>query len=662
MPIPRSSFGIAAPPPEDAGSTKSRELYGNRVAALGKGRPTAPGNSSHRAVTSPAISSVSPSSRSSPDGSAAKSAEHLTPNNPISPASSSTPLPFISSPRPSDRPDGPLDVVDGTDKEQDISVQLAAEPQLESLAVTQDPNSSEPSNKPTKPTVLTGHRPPAVSSSPSPTGLVATTLTLDNNVSSTTPIANPSDGTPTQAGGLATSNVHKAPSIPSESPTQDRPPAATPKSTVSTLQAHISEEQAPVKEATTNANTRGFRLDRPSQNSSLAIPSTTNSVAPSVTQLPSSGIITSADSLKECSTSITSDAPVPNGIKSDRHPSSNPTPTTIVALPSAVPSTIPPVSGDLDDSVSMSPPPVVEPGRRSFSAVVHRGDSDNLSDSRHSTASRTSTITPRPSSSSFKTGTDGGVVRSKRNFKHLGAVAADPSPSPGLGDLGTGDLAALLQEAAWLEQRLSDETLTLTVPSALGEEWQKVEKSVPLSATKTAQVTTRAPVATSTRTKWRGLTLDSSTSAPFSDITQSPIRSSPSTPSFQVHPDVSPTVPKFARGRKYFSLRAALRGPRLSMSSEMSSDDSALVATPPSPSFDLAMQQAAHAHGNDSMSIRSMFSIRSNRSGKSESAPGSLRLSPRRGVARASSFAERLLNRATKTKSMLDDPGELASL
>ena len=658
VPIPRSSFGIAAPPPEDAGSTKSRELYGNRVAALGKGRPTAPGNSSHRAVTSPAISSVSPSSRTSPDGNAAKSAEHLTPNDPISPASSSTPLPFISCPGPSDRPDGPLDVVDRSDKEQDISVQLAAEPQLESLAVTRDLKSLEPSNKPTKPTVSTGHRPPAVSSSSSPTGLVATTLTRDD-VSSTTPRANPSDGTPTQAGGLATSNVHKGPSIPSEPPTQDCPPAATPKSTVSAVQAHISE-QVPVKEATTNANTRGFRLDRPSQNSSLAIPST-NSDAPSATQLPSSGIITSTDSLEEGSTSISSDAPVPSD-QVDPLPSSNSTPATTVALPSTVSSTVSPVSGDLDDSTTMSPPPVAEPGRRSFSAVVHRGDSDNLSDSRHSTASRTSTITPRPSSSSFKTGTDGGVVRSKRNFKHLGAVAADPSPSPSLGDLGTGDLAALLQEAAWLEQRLSDETLTLTVPSALGDEWEKVEKSVPLSATKTAQVTTRAPVATSTRTKWRGLTLDSSTSAPFSDIAQSPIRSSPSTPSFQVHPDVSPTVPKSARGRKYFSLRAALRGPRLSVSSEMSSDDSALVATPPSPSFDLAMQQAAQAHGNDSMSIRSMFSIRSNRSGKSESAPGSLRLSPRRGVARASSFAERLLNRATKTKSMLDDPGELASL
>jgi len=531
-------------------------------------------------------------------------------------------------------------------------VQPAVEPQLESLSVTQDAESLEHSNSTTKSTVSTGHRPPAALSPSSPTCLVASTLPVDD-VSPTVLRVTPSDVTPTQARGFATSTIYKAPSMSSESHTQDRLPAATTNSTtVSTVQAHVSEEQVPVREAITNTNPRGFRLDRPSQNSSRAIPSMTSD-APSVTQSPSSGIIAS-DSLKEDSTFITSDAPISSRIKSDLLPAGNPTSASVVAFLPTVSPAVPPVSRDLDDSVTMSPPPVAEPGRRSFSAVVHRGDSDSYSDSRHSTASRTSTITPRPSSSSFKTGTDGGVVRSKRHFKHLGAVTADPSPSPGTGDLGTGDLAALLQEAAWLEQRLSDETLSLTVPSALGEEWEKVEKSVALP--KAAQATTRpTAMATSTRTKWRGLPLDSSASAPFSDIAQSPIRSSPSTPSFQVHPDA---VSKSTRGRKYFSLRAALRGPRLSVSSEMSSDDSALVATPPSPSFDLAMQHAAQAHGNDSMSIRSMFSIRSNRSGKSESVTGSLRLSPRRGVARASSFAERFLNRATKTKSMLDDPDD----
>jgi hypothetical protein len=53
-------------------------------------------------------------------------------------------------------------------------------------------------------------------------------------------------------------------------------------------------------------------------------------------------------------------------------------------------------------------------------------------------------------------------------------------------------------------------------------------------------------------------------------------------------------------------------------------------------------------HANDTMSIRSMLSIPSNKSGESDSGPGSLRLSPRRGVARASPFTERLSNRPSK--------------
>lgn len=277
-----------------------------------------------------------------------------------------------------------------------------------------------------------------------------------------------------------------------------------------------------------------------------------------------------------------------------------------------------------------------------------------------------SIATSRPSSSSFKPGTDGGVVRSKRNFKHLGAVPSDPPMSPVGCDLGAGELAALLQEVAWLEQRLSDENMTFDVSSATGEKGPKAAMESPVSPAaiaKSYQAATSAHVvATSTRTKGRGLTLDSSTSALPTNTVHSPIRSSPSTPSFQVHPAASnsskETPPKSARPRKYFSLRGALRGQRLSMSSEMSSDDSAPVATPPSPNFELSMPQAAHGHGNDTMSIRSMFSSRSNRSGKSDSVPGSLRLSPRRSVSRASSFAERLFNRATRTKSMLDDPGE----
>jgi len=649
VPVPRGSFAMGAPPPEEAGSTKSRELYGNRVAALGKGRPTAPGNACQRAVTSPAAPSTSPTSRNSPDDKTSESAAQLTPD-PI--CDSACPP---TSPSPNDysnvtnRPVGLPNATDGDDEAQGTAVHLAAGAQLDSPTGAQDANSSEPSKTNTNSTSPTSHLPPSVSKSSSSTGFVVTILT-PGDVSSTQRRATSSEDTPTHTRRPTTSTTSKASLTPAETDTQERSPVVNPKTDVPTVQPHVAVGPVPVKETTISANSRGFRLDRPPQKGSLAT-SSIHSVPSSVTQLPSLNIISSADNFKEGSTSsITSDAFIPNKIKTI--PSSSSPSASSNVPPSNVSSTGLRVSGDLDEPTTMSPPPVAEPGRRSFSAVVHRGDGDNGSDPRHSTTSRSSTITPRPSTSSFKTGTDGGVVRSKRNFKHLGTVAVEPPPSPGMGDLGVGDLAALLQEAAWLEQRLFDENTTL------GEESQKAENSAPspTAATKGGQVTAPAPaVTTSSRTKGRGLTLGSLTSAPSSYTSQSPIRSSPSTPSFQVHTDAPPTQPKSGRGRKYFSLRGAFRGPRLSMSSEMSSDDSAPVATPPSPSFDL---QATQGHGNDSMSIRSMFSIRSNKSGKSDSAPGSLRLSPRRGMSRASSFAERLLNRASKTKSMLDDPGE----
>ena len=648
---------MGVPPPEEVGSTKSRELYGNRVAALGKGRPTAPGNTCQRAVTSPAASLTFPTSRDSPDDKTSKSAAQLTPNPICDSACPSTP-PSPNDPSDvTDRPVGLPNATDGGGEAQETAVQLAAGVQFDSPTGTQDANFSEPSKTNTNSTSPTSHPPPSVSKSSSSTGFVVTILT-PGDVSSTQPRATSSGGTYTHIRKPMTSTTPKASPTPAETDTQDHSPVVNPKSDIPTVQPHIAVEPVPVKETTTSANSRGFRLDRPPQKGSLAT-SSIHSVPSSVTQLPSLNIISSADNLKEGSTSsMTSDASIPNKTKAIPSSSSSASASSNVS-PSNVSSTGLRVSGDLDESTTMSPPPVVEPGRPSFSAVVHRGDGDNGPDPRHSTTSRSSTITPRPSTSSFKTGTDGGVVRSKRNFKHLGTVAVEPPPSPGLGDLGAGDLAALLQEAAWLEQRLYDENTT--VPSALGEESRKVENSTPspAAATKAGQATAPAPaVTTSSRTKGRGLTLGSLTSAPSSYSSQSPIRSSPSTPSFQVHADASPTQPKSGPGRKYFSFRGAFRGPRLSMSSEMSSDDSAPVATPPSPSFDL---QATQGHGNDSMSIRSMFSIRSNKSGKSDSAPGSLRISPRRGMSRASSFAERLLNRASKTKSMLDDPGETST-
>jgi hypothetical protein len=623
---------MSAPPPEESGSTKSRELYGNRVAALGKGRPTAPGNFGQRVVTSP-------SSRASPeaDENAAKSAAPSTPNS-VSPS-------VLPSRRGSsafaDRPVGPLDVADASDKVPETSAQLPAEAQPESQPGSQDATSSEPPNSATRSTVSTRRRPLSVSNSSS-TGPAVTVVTP---VSSTPLKVTPSaEDAPAQS-SLATPVAYEPPPAPAEFQAQERPPVVTPKSPVSSVQAHISVEKVPVKEVAVNADLRASRQDRPLQN---------GSGTPSVTQLPLSRTISSVDKSKGGPTSSkASDAPIPNNIKSNPAPPTSSISTSSTAPLSSTSATAPVISAGFDDSISMSPPPVTEPGRRSFTTVVHRGDGDNRPDSRHSTTSRSGTVTPRPSSSSFKPGTDGGVVRSKRNFKHLGTLTADPPPSPGLGEFGVGDLAALLQDAAWLEERLSGENMTLKVPSTLGEEGQNAE------ATKGGQATPAGAI--STRAKGRGLTLGSAVSAPSSNASQSPVRLSPSTPSFQIYPDASSAPAKSSRGRKYFSLRNALRGQRLSISSEMSSDDSAPVATPPSPSFDLVMHQGPQGHGNDSMSIRSMFSSRSNKSGKSDSAPGSLRLSPRRGVARASSFAERFLNRASKAKSMLDDRGELSS-
>ncbi|KAH9079318.1 hypothetical protein EDB83DRAFT_2513854 [Lactarius deliciosus] len=430
-----------------------------------------------------------------------------------------------------------------------------------------------------------------------------------------------------------------------------------PSPTISIVQTNITFEQVPIKEAATSL--QGSQLDQSTQNDPLTAP-LAHSTTSAVPQPPLSSNVDPTEKLKG---DTPPSATYVNKTKTD--PPVDSTSTSNVAFPSSTPVNTHSVVGDFDDSTPMSLPPATEAGRRSFSAVVHRSDTDKRPDSRHSNTSRTSTITSRPSSSSFKTGTDGGVVRSKRNFKHLGAVTADPPAIPGIGDL-----AALLQDAAWLEQRLSDETTTPDIPSFLSEEGLKAESglaSLTATVAKTEQRTQPVPAAaTTTRSKGRGLTLGPLTSVSTTNPPRSPVRSSTSTPSLQVHPatsespeELSPTPPKSTRGRKYFSLRGALRGSRLSMSSEMSSDDSAPVATPPSPTFDLSMPQSAQGHGNDTMSVRSMFSIRSNKSGKSESVPGSLRLSPRRSVARASSFAERLLNRATKTKSILDDPDDV---
>ena len=669
---------MGVPPPEDAGSTKSRELYGNRVAALGKGRPTAPGNSGNRAVTSPPTVLAAASCRTPDKNAAVPTTPYLT-TNPISHSvSPSTPPSRRSSSGIADRPASALDVVDGSDETQqapaeraDDHHEITVQPSLtgaqpESLPETQSAKPSKPIDSTTKSTAEPDDSPPPpVSSvnSPPSTGSVVTTVTRHQTSAPLKVTVSELKVTPTQAENVATSLTPSSQSTPATvgSQIQERSPLVSAEPAMPTVEAHITVEPNPAKEAAINANLRGSRLDLSAQNDSLTV-APAHSDPPSVT-----------DGSKGRSASNTPNAPTANKVKASVLSDNSSTPASSITLSSNIPSAISSVSGDLDASVATSPPPpTVEPSRPSFSAIVHRGDGDLRPDSIYSIASRASTTISRPSSSSFKPGPDGGVVRSKRNFKHLGAVSIDPPVSPGVGDLGTGDLAALLQEAAWLEQRLSDEFLSFDVPSVTGEKESKagIEPTVSPSTVTNGGHATPSPhtAATSTRTKGRGLTLGSSTSAPLANTPHSPIRSSTSAPSFQVHPatsnspeEISPIPPKSARSRKYFSLRGALRGQRLSMSSEMSSDDSAPVATPPSPNFDFSMPQATFGLGNDTMSVRSMFSSRSNRSGKSDSVPGSLRLSPpRRSVSRASSFAERLLGRALKTKSMLDDPGELS--
>ena len=646
VPIPRGSFAMGAPLPEDA-ATKSRELYGNRVAALGKGRPTAPGNSGHRSVTSPAPISTAPNAQNSADGNDTKSSAPLVSDS----SSHSIPPPmhperrFLSG--PVERSDEEQqEIAEQTNCHQEISIQVDAVSQPRALAET-DSGSLDP-------VISTAKNMESTSSpvnSPSSAGPAVTTLSLGETServpSPQKPVLSPHIENPDHSAS------HKAQTSPSlVEPHQERLPIAEP--ATSTVETHIKVEQAPIMEVATSP--RGSQLDRPTLIDSLAAPFTPSTTL-AVPQPPMSSKVDPAEKLKGDTILSASNM---QKTKVDSPVDSISAPNT--AFPSSTSVNTHSITGDLDDSIAMSLPPIAEAGRRSFSAVVHRSDTDKRPDSRHSTTSKASTITSRPSSSSFKTGTDGGVVRSKRNFKHLGAVAVDPPPSPGIGDL-----ADLLQDAAWFEERLSDVNTAFDIPSASGEEGLKAESGPsPLSPTvaKTEKATHPVPATTTaSRSKGRGLTLGSLISVPSTKTPHSPVRSSTSTPSFQVHPvasgspeEVSSTPPKSER-RKYFSLRGALRNSRLSMSSEMSSDDSAPVATPPSPTFDFSTRQS-QGHGNDSMSVRSMFSIRSNKSGKSESVHGSLRLSPRRSVSRASSFAERFLNRATKTKSLLDDPGE----
>lgn len=133
---------MCAPMPEDS-STKSRELYGNRVAALGKGRPTAPGNSGHRSVTSPAPISTTSNAQISANDDTKSSARLISDStSPTIPSSTPSERRSLSSP------------IEGSDEEQqdaaehsschqEISIQLDAVSQPRVLPET-DSGTSDP--------------------------------------------------------------------------------------------------------------------------------------------------------------------------------------------------------------------------------------------------------------------------------------------------------------------------------------------------------------------------------------------------------------------------------------------------------------------------------------------------------------------------------------
>jgi hypothetical protein len=117
---------------------------------------------------------------------------------------------------------------DGSDAAQEIPVQPAVEPQVESLTVTQG---AEPRNSAARPAVSIGHRPPADSIPSSPTGLDATTLTR-GSISPTPLKATSSKVHQPRPEAPATSVIYEKSPASSESNTQERPPTATPKPTI----------------------------------------------------------------------------------------------------------------------------------------------------------------------------------------------------------------------------------------------------------------------------------------------------------------------------------------------------------------------------------------------------------------------------------------------
>ncbi|TFY59948.1 hypothetical protein EVG20_g7605 [Dentipellis fragilis] len=620
-PVPRGSFGIGVPPQDDGPNSKSRELYGNRVAALGKGRPgPSPPQTQGRAVTAPAGAlGDSPRKRCvTITGAGAPLLEGITTDGPPLPKPGSIP------PTTNRRNSSAINrrsIVD-------IAQELGAVP-------TSSLRSRTMSDSDTTPPMVTE-------------GSVLQTLEEKSPVEAPTKSADGTSATP-------------APSAPA-TPTPATPAQISP-STIS-----VSEAVAPSpksKEASSPTTPQKaaeplvLRVSLPSKYGRTAINTFDDSVStPADESMDSTGN----------ATLDTSEAEIITGIRT----TISPTTSRAIAIDGASSSTPVSANGTTSPSLSVpasSPVPQSEDpvythstGKKSFSAIVHRPSVD--SDARPSLSlSRSGTVKSRPSSANLKGNSDSHpntVVRSKRHFKHLNNAVSDPPASP-----SANDLAILLKEAAWLEQQLTDGSMSVD-PSASGVELEST--SATPSPIASFQVTSsQSPVAT--------------LQSPIEDATASsrqpfPVQSPPvvktppprreslpaptfTTPTFQIHAptasvaeeDVPPTPPpKSARTRRYFSLRSALRTtmpgswPRQSISSELSSDDSR------------RLQRRLPRRLISAQSARSGKSGKSLRSDAASASGGaSIKLSPRRGVARATSFADKLLHRASRTKSILMD-------
>ncbi|VDB82662.1 unnamed protein product [Peniophora sp. CBMAI 1063] len=293
-----------------------------------------------------------------------------------------------------------------------------------------------------------------------------------------------------------------------------------------------------------------------------------------------------------------------------------------VTSPSSATKPIPPpieVVPTVTAEPSLTPKPVKS---KSYKVVVHRKTPETSTSSRNSIDAAAE---PRQSlSSSGDSHGHAPHLRSKRQFKHLQQQPEPPSPAQN-------DLSDLLQDASWLEATLGNSSFdipSVSFDSATPDLNLSLSPSTPTVPTQRSQsmLIPNSPPRSVSQT---------SLGRPVSAVEGG--RTSSSTPSLNIHgpSDNAPgsMSPKSTRSnvsaRRFFSMRK----PRASMSSELSSDDSAPLATPPSPPDMYARADAS--------SLRSGFSVRSGAS--------SMRLSPGRGL------MDRMLGRSGKSKSMYDD-------